>query len=122
MARSGVAEGLSSQCHLSPIASPESASAGYVPEQLRTIAELSGIEPIKAAVEAGLGIAVVSALSIRRELQQQPLIARPIRGVVMRRELVAVFAARQPVLPVARELVRLLRAHRPRPRPGGLAP
>ena len=96
--------------------------AGYVPEQLRTIAELSGIEPIKAVVEAGLGIAIVSALSIRRELQQQTLIARPIRGVVMRRELAAVFAARQPALPVARELVRLLRAHGPRPRPGGLAP
>jgi len=96
--------------------------AGYVPEQLRTIAELSGIEPIKAVVEAGLGIAIVSEVSIRRELQQQTLIARPVRGVVMRRELAAVFAARQPALPAARELVRLLRAHGRRPRPEGLVP
>jgi len=85
------------------------ASSGYAPEQLRTIAELSGIEPIKAAVEAGLGIAIVSALSIRRELAQGTLIARPVRGVTMRRQLAAAFAHGQPVLPAARELVRELR-------------
>jgi DNA-binding transcriptional LysR family regulator len=81
---------------------------------LRTIAELSGIEPIKAAVEAGLGVAIVSALSIRRELQQQTLIARSIGGVCMRRQLSAAFAAGQPVLPAARELVRLLRESGPK--------
>jgi DNA-binding transcriptional LysR family regulator len=83
--------------------------AGYAPDQLRTIAELSGIEPIKAAVEAGLGVAIVSALSIRRELAQGTLIARPVRGVTMGRQLAAAFAYGQPVLPAARELVRLLR-------------
>jgi DNA-binding transcriptional LysR family regulator len=88
--------------------------AGFAPEQLRTIAELSGIEPIKAAVEAGLGVAIVSALSIRRELQQQTLIARSIGGVCMRRQLSAAFAAGQPVLPAARELVRLLRESGPK--------
>jgi DNA-binding transcriptional LysR family regulator len=38
--------------------------AGYPPAGLGTIAELSGIEPITASVEAGLGVAIVSALSI----------------------------------------------------------
>jgi len=84
-------------------------AAGYAPEQLRTIAELSGIEPIKASVEAGLGVAIVSALSIRRELAYGTLIARPVRGVTMGRELSAAFAHGQPVLPAARELVRILR-------------
>ena len=94
--------------------------AGYDPTSLRTIAELSGIEPIKAAVEAGMGVAIVSALSIRRELQQRTLIARPIHEVVMHRNLAAVFAARQAVLPTAAALVELLRAHDLRlvPHPG----
>jgi len=96
------------------VAEAELRRAGFAPEQLRTIAELSGIEPIKAAVEAGLGVAIVSALSIRRELQQQTLIARPIRGASMRRHLSAAFAAGQPPLPAARELVRLLGEYGPR--------
>jgi len=87
--------------------------AGYAPEQLRVIAELSGIEPIKAAVEAGLGIAIVSALSIRRELALGTLIARPVRGVTMHRRLAAAFAQGQPMLPAAQELVRLVRASAP---------
>lgn len=87
--------------------------AGFAPDRLRVIAELSGIEPIKAVVEAGLGVAIVSALSVRRELQQQTLIARPIRGVAMHRQLSAAFAGERPVLPAARELVRLLREHGP---------
>jgi len=89
------------------------ADAGYAPEQLRVIAELSGIEPIKAAVEAGLGIAIVSALSIRRELALGTLIARPVRGVTMHRRLAAAFAQGQPMLPAAQELVRLVRASAP---------
>lgn len=75
---------------------------------LRTVAELSGIDAIKAAVEAGLGVAIVSALTIRRELRAGTLIARPIAGTTIRRELSAAFAAGQPVLPAARELLRLL--------------
>lgn len=94
------------------IAEVELARAGFASSQLRTIAEVTGIEAIKASVEAGLGVAIVSALSIRRELQLQTLIARPIRGVSLHRELMAVLAAGQPVLPAARELVRLARDHR----------
>jgi hypothetical protein len=37
------------------------------------------------------------------------LIARPVRGVTMGRQLAAAFAHGQPVLPAAGELVRLLR-------------
>ena len=56
------------------------------------------------------GIAIVSALSIRRELALGTLIARPVRGVEMHRRLAAAVAQGQPMLPAARELVRLLRA------------
>lgn len=75
---------------------------------LRTVAELSGIDAIKAAVEAGLGVAIVSALTVRRELRAGTLVARPLAGTTIRRELSAAFAAGQPVLPAARELLHLL--------------
>jgi LysR family transcriptional regulator, transcriptional activator of the cysJI operon len=98
-------------------------AAGHPPESLRVVAELAGIEPIKAAVEAGLGVAIVSALSIRRELREETLVARTIRGVEMRRAMTAVFAPGHAVLPAARELVRLVRESRRAPRamrvPGG---
>lgn len=95
-------------------------AAGYAPAELRTIAELSGIEPIKAAVEAGLGVAIVSALRIRRELAHGTVIARPVRGVTMGRQLAAACAHGQPVLPAAGELVCLLR-HTGLAEPGSFA-
>jgi DNA-binding transcriptional LysR family regulator len=85
-------------------------TAGIDPGRLRVIAEVSGIDAIKAAVEAGIGVAIVSALTVRRELQLGTLVARPLRGLTMRRELAAAFAADQPVLPAAQELVRIVRA------------
>ena len=91
------------------VAEAELARAGFDPSRLRVVAELSGIDPIKGAVEAGLGLAIVSALTVRRELALGTLVARPIEGVTMRRRLVAAFAADRPPLPAARELVRLVR-------------
>ena len=85
-------------------------------------AEFSGIEPIKAAVEAGLGVAIVSALSIRRELQQHTPDRAANSGRSDGPDLAAVFAARQPVVPVVRELLRRLKAHGPRPRATRLGP
>lgn len=84
-------------------------AAAHAPERLSVVAELSGIEPIKASVEAGLGVAIVSALTVRRELREGTLLARPIRGVEMRRQLTAVFAPGDAVLPAARVLVGLVR-------------
>jgi LysR family transcriptional regulator, low CO2-responsive transcriptional regulator len=87
--------------------------AGLDPDRPRVTAELSAVEAIKASVEARLGVAIVSALSIRRELRLDTLVARPIRGVTMRRRLDAAVCAGQPVLPAARELTRLLALTRP---------
>jgi DNA-binding transcriptional LysR family regulator len=82
------------------------AAAGLDPGALRVVAEVSGIDAIKGAVEAGLGLAIVSALTIRKELRLGTLAALPVAGLELRRPLSAVFAAGRAELPAARELVR----------------
>ena len=96
-------------CDTRKVAGGVLSDAGSAPAELRTIAELLGIEPINATVEAGLGVAIVSALSIRHELAHGTLIARPVRGVAMGRQHTAACARGQPVLPAPGELVRLPR-------------
>lgn len=90
------------------------AAAGADPAALRVVAELSGIDAQKAVVEAGLGVSIVSTLTIRRELALGSLVARPVRGLTIRRELAAATVAGLPALPAARALVRELRAGRDR--------
>lgn len=75
---------------------------------LRVVAELSGIEAIKGSVEAGLGVSIVSALTVRRELHAGVLIARPVARASLRRDLAAASAPGQPVLPAALALELLL--------------
>lgn len=86
--------------------------AGLDARELRVVAELSGIDAIKSAVEAGLGLAIVSALSIRKELRLGTLVARPVEGVELRRPLAAAFATQHAESPAARELVRLVLSRR----------
>jgi DNA-binding transcriptional LysR family regulator len=86
------------------------AAAGLEPGALRVVAEVSGIDAIKGTVEAGLGLAIVSALTIRKELRLGTLAALPVAGLELRRPLSAVFAAGGPELPAARELVRTVAA------------
>ena len=91
------------------------AAAGADPLALRVVAELSGIDAQKAVVEAGLGVSIVSTLTIRRELALGSLVARPVRGLTIRRELAAATVAGLPALPAARALVRELRTGPERP-------
>jgi DNA-binding transcriptional LysR family regulator len=85
-------------------------SAGLAPETLRVAAELSQIETIKASVEAGLGVAILSRSTLRKELALGTLVARALAGVPMRRRLVAVTVTGATALPAALELVSLAEA------------
>ena len=84
-------------------------AAGVDPGALRVVMELSGTEAIKATVESGLGVSVLSRSALRRELRLRSLIARPVRGLPMRRTLATVLAEGRVVLPAARALLRLAR-------------
>lgn len=83
-------------------------SAGLEPAQLRLAAELTGIEAIKIAVEAGLGVAIISRATISKELALGALVARPLSGVRMRRDISVAMASSATMLPAAKELTSLL--------------
>lgn len=53
----------------------------------RIALELSGTEAVKKAVEAGLGLAIVSRYAVERELALGVLVAPPIEGLRIRRYL-----------------------------------
>jgi LysR family transcriptional regulator, transcriptional activator of the cysJI operon len=83
-------------------------AAGLRLEQLRIAAELTGIEAIKAAVEAGLGVTILSRATLAKELALGTLIRRPLAGVPICRTMFAVTIAGGVELPAARELTALL--------------
>jgi len=79
---------------------------------LHVVAELAGIEPLKAVVEAGLGVSIVSRLTVRRELALGTLVARPIQTVTLRRTLSAATLTGSERIPAASAFVGLLRGRR----------
>lgn len=84
-------------------------AAGVDPASLHVVGELAGIEPLKAVVEAGLGVSIVSTLTVRRELALGTLIARPLQAATMRRTLSAATVTGTERTPAARAFVGLLR-------------
>lgn len=58
--------------------------AGIAPEDLNIVMELGSREAIKGAVEAGLGIAIVSRATILKELKLGDLVAVPIDPPLIR--------------------------------------
>jgi LysR family transcriptional regulator, transcriptional activator of the cysJI operon len=85
-------------------------AAGLAPEELRVAAELSEIEAIKASVEAGLGVSILSRATLAKELALGTLVARPVAGLSIRRRMAAVTLTGAIALPAARELIARLAA------------
>jgi DNA-binding transcriptional LysR family regulator len=88
-------------------------AAGLMPESLRVAAELSQIQMIKAAVEAGLGVAILSRGTLEKELALGTLEAFPLAGVPIRRQLAAVTVTGATTLPAAQELIALVASASP---------
>lgn len=83
-------------------------AAGLSLDALHIAAELTGIEAIKAAVEAGLGVSILSSATLAKELTLGTLVARPLAGTPIRRSIFAVAPVGGVELPAARELTALL--------------
>lgn len=81
--------------------------AGLDTASLRVVAELSGIDAIKAAVAAGLGVSIISLSALPPETAMS-LIVRRIAGVTMIREMGAVTLARAHPLPATTALIDLV--------------
>lgn len=84
-------------------------AAGVALGELWIAAELTGIEAIKSAVEAGLGVAILSRSALAKELELGVLVARPLAGAPIRREFATATALGATLLPAARELIALVR-------------
>ena len=83
-------------------------AAGFDLNRLRVAAELSEIEAIKATVEAGLGVAILSRATLAKELELNTLVARPLAGAPVRRQVSAVTVSGAIQLPAVRELIELV--------------
>lgn len=85
-------------------------AAGVALGELRIAAELTGIEAIKAVVEAGLGVSILSRATLAKELALGTLVARPVAEAPIRRTISAVRIGGTSELPATRELTALLGA------------
>ncbi|HEY5058733.1 MAG TPA: selenium metabolism-associated LysR family transcriptional regulator [Gaiellaceae bacterium] len=84
-------------------------NAGVDLEALRIVAELSGIDAIKAAVAAGLGVSIISRSALTDSGAAAEVIHRRIAGVRMHRQMAAATLTGTTPLPAAQRLLALLR-------------
>jgi DNA-binding transcriptional LysR family regulator len=87
------------------VAETHLARAGVDPASLRVVAELSGIDAIKATVAAGLGVSLISRAALPRGGSAWGLVARPIQGLRLTRRLAAATVRGAPPLPATRQLL-----------------
>ncbi|MHB8450483.1 MAG: LysR family transcriptional regulator [Mycobacteriales bacterium] len=80
--------------------------------------ELSSTTAIKRAVATGLGPAVISSLAVAQEVREGHLVACPVDGLELRRELRAVWPTGQNLAGPARELLGIARGSPGRFNPG----
>ncbi|MHB1571836.1 MAG: LysR family transcriptional regulator [Solirubrobacteraceae bacterium] len=90
------------------VAEQRLAAAGLRTAELRIAAELTGIEAIKGAVEAGLGVSILSRATLGRELALGTMIARPLAGTPIRRRFAVAALAGASRLPASVELNELI--------------
>ncbi len=95
-------------------------SAGLRLADFRIVSELSTTEAIKGAVEAGLGVTVLSQWAIRKELLLGTLIARRIRHLPMRRQLAIATLRGRTLVPAAAALIQQLQGLAPLRLPSSL--
>jgi len=84
---------------------------GRQPDAAGPVVELSSTTAIKAAVEAGVGPAVLSSLAVAEELRRDLLVAVELDGVEMNRELRAVWAAGRRLGPEYRDVLTVAARH-----------
>jgi DNA-binding transcriptional LysR family regulator len=82
--------------------------AGVDPTTLRVVAELSGIDAIKAVVAAGLGVSIISRSALPDGELAGALIHRRIEGIRLTRQMAAATLAGTTPLPAARLLLSVL--------------
>ncbi|PRR69028.1 HTH-type transcriptional activator CmpR [Moorella humiferrea] len=88
--------------------------AGFNVNPDQIVMELGSTEAIVSAVEAGLGISLVSCWAAEKGLKLGRLVAVPLQGVNLKRDLYLV-RRRQPLNPAAEVFVGYVEKHPPQP-------
>lgn len=80
------------------------------PDEILNVAmELGSTEAIKEALMSGVGVSILSRISIRRELAEGSIVAIPIRGLTMKRGFYQVVHGRRPLHPIAQAFREFLK-------------
>jgi DNA-binding transcriptional LysR family regulator len=83
-------------------------SAGLGVEALRLVAELGSVGAIKEGLKAGLGVALMSEMTITAELEAGSLVAVPVEGLSIERAFYLARDKRRARSPAARALWRFI--------------
>jgi DNA-binding transcriptional LysR family regulator len=78
---------------------------------LKIAMHFQGTEPVKKAVEANLGVAIVSGTAVQREVAAGVLCALPVTDLVLTRPFVMFYRQGKYFGPMAREFMKYMRKH-----------
>ncbi|QGP90929.1 HTH-type transcriptional activator CmpR [Neomoorella glycerini] len=84
--------------------------AGFTVDPARVVMELGSTEAIVSAVEAGLGISLVTCWAVEKSVKLGRLVTVPLQGVNLKRDLYLV-RRRQPLSPAAEAFACFLEKH-----------
>lgn len=82
--------------------------AGCDPEQLKIAVRLGSNEAVRQALLGGFGVAFLSEISIRQELQRGELVEVPVAGLTVQRQFWLATRSRRTLSPAAVVFTRLL--------------
>ncbi|MDN5344553.1 MAG: hypothetical protein PWQ18_664 [Clostridia bacterium] len=88
--------------------------AGFTVDPGQVVMELGSTEAIVSAVEAGLGISLVTCWAVEKSVKLGRLVIVPLLGVNLKRDLYLV-RRRQPLSPAAEAFTGFLEKHPPHP-------
>jgi len=89
-------------------------AVGFAVESKQIVMELGSTEAIVGAVEADLGISLVTRWAVEKSVRLGRLVTVPVQGLNLKRDLYLV-RRRQPLNPAAEAFVSFLHNHPPRP-------
>ncbi|GLI51376.1 LysR family transcriptional regulator [Tepidanaerobacter syntrophicus] len=83
-------------------------SAGIDISSLNIVMELSSVDSIKTAVEAGHGISIMSKLALKKELHNKTLKALDIKGIPLKQKIYLAYKTEKAQSTVARAFIKFL--------------
>ncbi len=84
---------------------------GVDPSKLNIVAEMGSTEAVKQAVKAGLGISMVSSLSVKEELRHKSLKTVPLEGKKLQRHFHIISSRKRTMSPVCQAFLNFLLAN-----------